>query len=160
MKKYTPLPRKNAGIMLVEALVSILVFSIGILALVGMQAVAVKVSSDAKYRSDAALLANQLIGQMWVSDRTQATLQANYSSPSGAGYTAWAWGGTGSAGTQTSPASGTVLSNLPGALAPSVVITPVATTSIPSSLVTITIRWISPNDQQSHNYVANVQIGG
>jgi len=74
--------------MLLEALISILIFSIGILAIIGLQAAAVKASSDAKYRSDASLLANQLIGQMWVSNRASATLQTNFQT-GGVAYTAW-----------------------------------------------------------------------
>ena len=53
--------------MLLEALVAILIFSIGILAMVAMQAVAIKQTGDANYRTRATLLANRLIGQMWVS---------------------------------------------------------------------------------------------
>ena len=41
-----------------------------VLAVVGMQSAAVKAASDAKYRSDANLLANELIGQMWTGNRT------------------------------------------------------------------------------------------
>ena len=67
--------RHQAGSMLLEAFIAILIFSMGILAIVGMQASAVKSSADAKYRSEASLLANELIGQMWVSDRTRAASQ-------------------------------------------------------------------------------------
>jgi type IV pilus assembly protein PilV len=149
---------KNAGFMLLEALLAIVIFSFGVLALVGLQAFAVKATSDAKYRSDAALLANQLIGQMWTSNRTQATLQTNFSSPSGVGYQAWA--GTG--GTNSTPAAGTVLQALPGAQAanPTVVIAPITTTAVPTSLVTITIFWQPPNDPDQHKYVTVAQIGG
>ena len=51
--------------MLIEALLAILIFSIGILAVVGMQSVAIKSVTDSKYRSEAAFLANELIAQMW-----------------------------------------------------------------------------------------------
>jgi type IV pilus assembly protein PilV len=57
---------KQQGVMLIEALIGILIFSIGILALIGMQATAIKNTTDARYRSEAAFLANQIIGQMWV----------------------------------------------------------------------------------------------
>ena len=52
--------------MLIEALVGILIFSIGILAMIGMQGVAMKNTTDARYRSEAAFLATQIIGHMWV----------------------------------------------------------------------------------------------
>jgi type IV pilus assembly protein PilV len=160
---------KQTGSMLIEVLIAILIFSIGILGIVGLQASAVKASTDAKYRSEAGLLANELIGRMWASNRTQATLTAAFSSAtSGAGYQAWSWAGT-TAGTSAAPALGTVLQTLPGAQAnpPIVVVTPVpspvGSTSLPGSLVTITIFWKMPNELDSaasHNYVAVAQIGG
>jgi type IV pilus assembly protein PilV len=42
--------------MLLEALVAILIFSISLLALVGMQAMAVRNVGEAKYRADASFL--------------------------------------------------------------------------------------------------------
>jgi type IV pilus assembly protein PilV len=58
--------KSQAGVMLIEALIGILIFSIGILALVGMQGTAIKNTTDARYRSEAAFLATQIAGQMWV----------------------------------------------------------------------------------------------
>ena len=58
--------RHQAGVMLIEALIGILIFSIGILALLGMQGAAMKNTTDARYRSEAAYLASQIVGQMWV----------------------------------------------------------------------------------------------
>ena len=58
--------RSQAGVMLIEALIGILIFSIGILALLGMQGTAIKNTTDARYRSEAAFLATQIVGQMWV----------------------------------------------------------------------------------------------
>jgi len=51
-------PSKQQGVMLLEALVGILIFSIGILAMLGMQAVGMRNTIDSKYRSEAAYLAN------------------------------------------------------------------------------------------------------
>ena len=53
------------GMMLVEGMIAILIFSFGILAIIGTQAVAIKQTTDAKYRVDASFLANQSIGAMW-----------------------------------------------------------------------------------------------
>lgn len=154
--------------MLIEVLIAILIFSIGILGIVGLQASAVKASTDAKYRSEAGLLANELIGQMWVSDRTQANLQTAFSSPNGVAYRTWAWEGL-TSGTTAAPAPGTVLQTLPGTQAnpPVIVVTPVpspvGSTSAPGSLVTITIFWKMPSEPDSaasHNYVTVAQIGG
>ena len=60
-----PAQGSERGVMLIEALVAILIFSIGILAVVGMQAVAIKDVAAAKYRSEAAFLAQELLSQMW-----------------------------------------------------------------------------------------------
>jgi type IV pilus assembly protein PilV len=54
------------GIVLLEALIAILIFSIGILGAVGLQASMIKANSDAKYRAEAGFLAEQRISQMWV----------------------------------------------------------------------------------------------
>ena len=56
---------RSRGVMLIEALVAILIFSVGILAVVGMQSVAIRNVTDAKYRSEAAFLAGELLAQMW-----------------------------------------------------------------------------------------------
>jgi type IV pilus assembly protein PilV len=55
---------RQDGVVLIEALLGILIFSIGILALIGMQSVAVKNTTDARYRTEAAYLANSILSQM------------------------------------------------------------------------------------------------
>ncbi|MCZ7561141.1 MAG: prepilin-type N-terminal cleavage/methylation domain-containing protein [Burkholderiaceae bacterium] len=57
--------RLQEGATLVEALVAVLIFSIGVLAVVAMQAFAVTTVTDAKYRADASFLANQALGRLW-----------------------------------------------------------------------------------------------
>ncbi len=146
MSAYLTRSKKQSGVMLLEAMISILIFSIGILAIVGLQAASVKRAGDAKYRSDASLLANQLIGQMWVADRTPAALQTNFSSPSGAAYTAWL---------------SYVNTALPGASAtpPTVTFVTSAGTTVPSSVATVTIFWNAPNEAaNAHRYMALAQI--
>lgn len=58
--------KSQAGVMLIEALLGILIFSIGILALIGMQATAIRNTADARYRSEASFLATEVIGRMWI----------------------------------------------------------------------------------------------
>jgi type IV pilus assembly protein PilV len=58
---------RQSGVALLEALIGILIFSIGILALVAMQATAVNTAADAQYRIEAINLTNHLLSQMWVS---------------------------------------------------------------------------------------------
>jgi type IV pilus assembly protein PilV len=65
MRKELQSPGRERGVMLIEALIAILIFSIGILAVVGMQGVAIKNVTESKYRSEAAFLANELISNMW-----------------------------------------------------------------------------------------------
>ena len=69
MRLNSTLARQQRGVALIEALVSVLIFAIGILALLGLQTLGVKAASDGKYRADAAYLANQLVSQMWSDDR-------------------------------------------------------------------------------------------
>ena len=65
-RTYVVMERKQRGIALIEALIAIFLFSLGVLALVGLQAVMSKNVTQAKLRGEASFLANQLIGQMWV----------------------------------------------------------------------------------------------
>jgi type IV pilus assembly protein PilV len=53
------------GVVLLEAMVAILLFSMGVLALVGLQAAMIKNTSDSKFRADASYIAQQWIGRMW-----------------------------------------------------------------------------------------------
>jgi|APTNR8051073442_1049403.scaffolds.fasta_scaffold02070_10 type IV pilus assembly protein PilV len=136
--------RQQSGMILIEALLAILVFSLGILALVGLQAAAVKQSADAKYRTEAALLANEIIGQMWVSDRTTSVLQANFNSPGGATYVNWL---------------GRVSGVLPGVVANSPTAPTIAIDA--EGIATVTVAWNAPNEPAGtppHQYVAIAQI--
>ena len=136
---------------LIESLLAVLIFSLGILALVGLQATSVKQSADAKYRSEAALLANEIIGQMWVSDRTTAALEASFQSPGGAEYNNW-------------------LANRVGTVLPGVAANSPTAPTIDidgQGIVTVTVRWLAPNEPATHpngqpvlphSYVAIAQI--
>ena len=53
------------GVVLLEALIALLIFSMGILALVGLQVAMVKNTSDNKYRADASFIAQERLGRMW-----------------------------------------------------------------------------------------------
>jgi type IV pilus assembly protein PilV len=66
MGKATRISTSQRGVMLIEALLAILIFSIGILAIVGMQSVAVKDVTQSKHRSEASFLVNELMAQIWV----------------------------------------------------------------------------------------------
>ena len=67
MKKQTPKPPKKqmAGVILLEALISVVIVATGILAIIGLQGTAKKIAVDAKFRTDASFIASQTISQMW-----------------------------------------------------------------------------------------------
>jgi type IV pilus assembly protein PilV len=54
------------GVVIIEAMIAILIFSVGVLGIVGMQASMVKNTSESQYRSEASYIAQQRIGQLWV----------------------------------------------------------------------------------------------
>lgn len=56
---------RQRGALLLEALIGILIFALGILGLVGLQARALGYASDAQYRAEAAYLANSYISKIW-----------------------------------------------------------------------------------------------
>jgi type IV pilus assembly protein PilV len=59
-------PAGQRGMFLLEALIAILIFSFGILGLVGMQSKAISAQSDTQYRIEAANFANRILSQIWV----------------------------------------------------------------------------------------------
>jgi type IV pilus assembly protein PilV len=80
---------KQSGVALLETLLAMLVFSLGILTVVAIQAASVKMSADAQLRTRAVLLADQLVGTMWVSGEKIADLQTKFQT-GGEGYNEWA----------------------------------------------------------------------
>lgn len=87
------LEKKQKGSILLEALIAILIFSMGILALMGLQANAINAVSESKYRSNASFLANRIIGQIWADRANLATYACNPCTTTGTGNAdtrAWA----------------------------------------------------------------------
>jgi type IV pilus assembly protein PilV len=142
--------RRQRGFSIIEVLMSILIFSGGLLGIAGLYANAARSETGAEFRTTAAMLANDLIGRMWMSDRTAATLQASFgSAAAGTGYTSWLAAVTGS--------------GLPGAAAqpPTVTFSTVSgggSSAVSSSVATITIFWQGPGDTAAHQYVALAQM--
>jgi type IV pilus assembly protein PilV len=62
----------HRGFSLVEVLVAIVIFALGVLGIVKLQASAVKMSTDARQRAEATFLVDQLLARMLISDRAQA----------------------------------------------------------------------------------------
>jgi type IV pilus assembly protein PilV len=71
MDRRSPLRRQH-GFSLVEVLVAIVVFSMGVLGLMKLQATAVRMSTDARQRAEATFLADQLLARMLISDPSTA----------------------------------------------------------------------------------------
>ena len=90
MRVDTRARRSQEGFFLIEAMVAILIFAIGILGLVAMGGTAVSSQSDAQYRTEASSLADAIASQisLGVDRTTDATmltsLQAFEHQPSGA----------------------------------------------------------------------------
>ncbi|MDA8093814.1 MAG: type IV pilus modification protein PilV [Betaproteobacteria bacterium] len=74
-------PHRHSGFTLVEVMVALVIFSFGLLGLVGLQGTMIKNATDAKYRSDAADLADQIIGTMWADQSNVSQYAYNSSSP-------------------------------------------------------------------------------
>lgn len=60
-----PCRRQVRGIALIEVLVALLIFMLGVLGLVGLQTSMTRAQTESKSRADAVALANDLIGRMW-----------------------------------------------------------------------------------------------
>jgi type IV pilus assembly protein PilV len=75
--RKSPPPRQR-GFTLIEVLVSVLIFSLGILGAVGMQANAVRLSTDAQQRAEATFLADQLLARMLIADPATAASFNHY----------------------------------------------------------------------------------
>jgi type IV pilus assembly protein PilV len=135
------------GVMLIEALVGILIFSIGILAMIGMQAVAMRATIDAKYRSEASFLANEIIGTMWV-DRTN--LNAYATSPASPASCS-------SPPALGDPPSCTWISRVQ-TLLPQATGTNGPTIEISSQQATIIVRWQRPGESTVSNHTVVAQI--
>lgn len=57
--------KQQNGIVLLEAMVAILIFSVGILGVIGLQAAMIKNTAQANYRATANFIAQEMVGDMW-----------------------------------------------------------------------------------------------
>ncbi len=65
------------GFTLIEVMVAVLLFSVGILGIVGLHATAIRLSTDAQQRAEATFLADQLLARMLIADPTTAATFAH-----------------------------------------------------------------------------------
>ncbi|MES2353096.1 MAG: hypothetical protein V4568_01635 [Pseudomonadota bacterium] len=144
------LNKDQRGIALLEGLIALLIFSIAIIALMGLQAAALNNASEAKFRADASFLANQIVGHIW-SDRDNVGSYAYNgvaatSCPSGTNPTVCGW----LAG---------IRDVLPDAANQTQTVAIAGTGAAGVNQVTVTVGWKSPRGA-AHNFVIVTQIGG
>lgn len=139
------------GSALLEALFAVLIFSLGILALMALQAVSIKSSIDAKYRSDASYLVSQIIAQMWL-DRSNIDSYAHYQTGPVCAFT-----GSPSANAKVTAWLTRVVSQLPGVASGKVQIQ-VSTPLADIKRTKVTLCWQGPQDSAAHNFTSTAEI--
>jgi type IV pilus assembly protein PilV len=136
---HTPhaLRRSQRGATLIEGLVAITIFSLGILAVIGMMTTHMSTAGDARYRVEASQFAESILADMRLSEAT--TLQTNFSAPDGTAYAAWV--------TRIKD-SGLPLAGVDEDVQPLDI-------AFAGSNVTITVRWRGPADRSDtpHQYI-------
>ncbi len=137
----TSLQRNQGGVMLLEAMIGILIFSLGVLALVAMQAVSISNVSNARFRSEAAFLANEILSQAWVDRGTNASNLGTYRWPGGNTSTAnWV-----TKVNQLLPQSDVYPPTITQTVIPGIV---------RGAQLTVTIQWKAPDALVPSNHVA------
>jgi type IV pilus assembly protein PilV len=143
-----PAPRRLRGFSMIEVLVSLVIFSLGLLALVSLQATALRMATDARDRTTAAFLADQLLARLLIADPTNAGAYAHYAS----GSTACAPSGQASADATVTGWLAEVTRQLPNATAEMQQVVVDAA----SGRVTVRLCWQNGNDVPRSLSVTNV----
>lgn len=147
-------PRRSRGSVLIEGLVAILIFSVGVLAIVKLQGTAIKNTQDAKLRTDASFVASQIIGQIWADRGLNSVNVPCYAHPAAGACPSAA----STAAKDAWIASFTVPGGpnyLPGAQDGRQVISVDA-----NGKVTVIIRWQMPGDESERSFSTVAQIRG
>lgn len=135
------------GFMLLEVLVAMLIFSIGVLGIVGLQASMTKAQTGSKFRADASFLAQRVIASMWT-DRSTLTNYATANCSTHARCNEWV---------------SEVARALPNGAA-TIGVTALTTADAVDALgnvvaanVTVTITWTPPNEEQ-HRFTTTSSV--
>ena len=122
---------RSRGISMIEVLVVLVLFSFGLIGMVGLQARAVQTSVGAEDSNRAALLANEIASTMWGSNSVNLST---------ATLASW--------NTMVADATGRGLPNGTG------------TVAVAGNVATITIGWRAPHEPSTaaHSYVTQVQM--
>ncbi|MDR1530303.1 MAG: hypothetical protein LBS40_07920 [Burkholderiales bacterium] len=144
--------------MLLEALISILLFALGIVALVGLQGHSIATTGDVQYRAEAVQLANAYAAKIWGAQNNAVALQTQFETD-GTEYNTFRDQVIGANGFQ----------GIPGAQPPTVTITPNVlvtpllaggTMVVDGVIVTIQIQWVDKNNPAiTHDYTHVTEIG-
>ena len=130
------------GSFLLEALIAILLLSFGILGMVGLVSTSIRATSDARYRTEAATLANGMVADMWALNPTQLDTEF------------------GSGGTKLVAWRAKAASLLPSAdVDPPTVDLTQPGLSLQSRTVVVTVFWQLPGSTERHSYMITGQIG-
>lgn len=130
---------QNGGSLL-EGLLAIVIFSVGLMSLLMLLSASLIETGNARYRSEASLLASDLIAQMWTGDRSLTELRARFTKPNSEDYKLWL---------------ANVHSRLPGTSG----ITNLPTIAIDDQRqVKILIRWQAPGDGKTHQLLTLATI--
>lgn len=129
-----PFRARTGGFALIEILVAVLLFALGVLSLIGLQASLTRAQTDAKVRTDAAALASEVIGQMW-GDVTNLSSYSGDSCESHARCKSW---------------QDKVSTALPSGAS-------TITVTAGSNDVEVSIRWATPSGE-THQYVTQTTI--
>jgi type IV pilus assembly protein PilV len=148
MKKCHPLAATNArrrqsGSYLLEALIAILIFSFGILGLIGLLGSSIRITNDARYRSEAANLASAMIAEMWTMPAAQMDTE---------------FGSSGNKLADWKTKIAGLLPSATGANAPTVDLTQPGL-SPESRTVVVTVFWQMPGEAERHQHLMTAQIG-
>lgn len=158
------------GVFLLEVLIAIVIFAIGILAMISMQAVSIAAQNDSQYRAEAEHLIDQLTSQMRMgvahdtttgnvvaasfgnfAHQPTTTSRCNYTGAvSGVGFVAdWINTVKGFASDGTTKIAG---KGLPGVTDARVQILTDSATTPGMNQVRVTICWQAANDKTSHSH--------
>ena len=134
--------RRQSGSYLLEGLIAILIFSFGILGLIGLLGSSIRITNDARYRSEVANLAGAMIADMWTMTAAQMDNQFGPGKPK---LIEW-------------QDKARALLPVPAANPPTVDLAQPGL-SPQSRTVVVTVYWQLPGETELHQHLMTAQIG-
>lgn len=123
--------KSQAGVLLIEVMIAVLIFSFGLLGLVGLQVVSTQNSMNAEERTRATMLANDIVSVMWIKKSLNPTAEID----------AWK--------VLVADSTKSGLDNATGDV------------TVATNLATVTVTWKSPSKKSTENsnqYVTTVAM--